>query len=98
MNLDKLKQQFDSWCKTDGYLACPKSEKQGKKDNQPSGLNLVADANADESLGQLKAKLSKKKEELKPKATKNPRKLAKKIKKDKKKSTMTSAKKSNKKV
>merc|ERR1712151_922122 len=94
MNLDKLQQQYNSYLKTDSYLAVPKSERQGSNANQPTGLNLIADTNVDESLGQLKAKLSKKKAELKPKATTNPVKLNKKIKKAKKAS---SAKKSNKK-
>merc|ERR1712110_318524 len=94
MNLDKLQQQYNSYLKTDSYLAVPKSERQA---NQPTGLNLIADTNVDESLGDLKAKLNKKKAELKPKTTSNPRKLAKKIKKDKKKKGRQKKKKKKKK-
>merc|ERR1712110_1383524 len=97
MNLDKLQQQYNSYLKTDSYLAVPKSERQGSNANQPTGLNLIADQNVDESLGSLKAKLSKKKAELKPKTTSNPRKLAKKIKKDKKKKGRQKKKKKKKK-
>ena len=78
MNLDKLREQYNSYLKTDSYIPQPKAEKQqGKAAPVPSN-NLTEQH---ESLNDLQKKLKTKIQTLKPKKTTNPRKLAKQAKK-----------------
>merc|ERR1711935_1228978 len=92
MNIDKLRQQYTAYLRTDGYIPVPKGER-----NTPVGGQLNLTVENDQSLSSIKAAIATKKAELKPKPTTNPRKIAKKIKKQEKKKKKTPREKKKKK-
>ena len=89
MNIDKLRQQYTAYLRTDGYIPVPKGEKVGST-AVGGQFNLTVESN--ESMSGIKAAIAKKKEELTPKPTTNPRKIAKKIKKQEKKAAKSATK------